>query len=93
MNIKEPNIFIRPYMEDDWDEVCEVHDHSRPFELKGSCDLRAFKNFAKDEEEKTDLLGLNKLVAEREPNWTPTLVEPNWTPTLVICWSPCTSPS
>ncbi|MCZ6673147.1 MAG: GNAT family N-acetyltransferase [Verrucomicrobia bacterium] len=35
-------IQIRPYTLNDWDGICRVHDRSRPLELQGSCDERAF---------------------------------------------------
>lgn len=36
-------ITIRPYSEQDWLGICQVHDRSQPDEFKGSCDLRAMK--------------------------------------------------
>ena len=36
------HIAIRPYEDADWPEICRVHDRSRPHELAGSCDPRAF---------------------------------------------------
>ena len=39
---------IRPYTSDDWPAVCRVHDRSRPDELRGSFDARAFIPLAED---------------------------------------------
>jgi len=41
-------ITIRPYNDDDWPEVCRVHDRARPDELNGSCDPRAFVPLVED---------------------------------------------
>jgi len=66
MNSKRPSTSIRSYKDEDWGDVCEIHDHSRPIELLGSCDSRAFSPLEKDEEGKDDILGSNKLVAEAD---------------------------
>jgi len=34
---------IRPYLDADWDAVCEIHDLSKPDELRGSVDLSAIR--------------------------------------------------
>ena len=41
---------IRDYAPDDWPAICRVHDRSRPDELRGSFDARAFIPLAKDPE-------------------------------------------
>ena len=41
---------IREYAADDWAAVCRVHDLSRPDELRGSFDARAFIPLAEDPE-------------------------------------------
>jgi GNAT superfamily N-acetyltransferase len=41
---------IRDYRSDDWQAVCRVHDRSRPDELRGSFDARAFIPLAEDPE-------------------------------------------
>jgi ribosomal protein S18 acetylase RimI-like enzyme len=43
-------ITYRDYQETDWASVCNIHDHTRPDELKGSCDPRAFIPIEKDPE-------------------------------------------
>ena len=58
-------IIIRPYRENDWSRICEIHDLARPDELKGSCDRRAFIPIEQDEEV-DDLKRCLKLVAEHE---------------------------
>ncbi|MHC4992806.1 MAG: GNAT family N-acetyltransferase, partial [Planctomycetota bacterium] len=39
---------IRDYEADDWSAICRVHDRSRPDELRGSFDPRAFIPLAED---------------------------------------------
>ena len=41
---------IRKYEEKDWEAICYVHDRSRPDELRGSYDLKAFIPLAEDPE-------------------------------------------
>ena len=41
---------IRDYRPDDWAAICRVHDRSRPDELRGSFDARAFIPLAEDPE-------------------------------------------
>lgn len=41
---------IRGYRSDDWPAICRVHDRSRPDELRGSFDARAFIPLAEDSE-------------------------------------------
>ncbi len=55
-------IKIRPYESSDWQRVCQIHDASRPHELKGSCDPRAFVPIEQDPEV-ADLRKSQKLVA------------------------------
>ena len=56
---------IRNYRPDDWPAICRVHDRSRPDELRGSFDARAFVPLAQDPEDaRTHLnLGWSKLSA------------------------------
>jgi len=56
-------ITVRPYQDDDWPALCAVHDRSRPDELRGSCDPRAFVPLAEDEESLDDVRRSRKLVA------------------------------
>ena len=44
------DVIIRNYRADDWPAVCRVHDRSRPDELRGSFDTRAFIPLAEDPE-------------------------------------------
>lgn len=44
------DVIIRDYRPDDWPAVCRVHDRSRPDELRGSFDPRAFIPLAEDRE-------------------------------------------
>ena len=44
------HILIRPYEDSDRPAIGVVHDRSRPFELAGSCDPRAFVPLADDPE-------------------------------------------
>ena len=44
------DVIIRDYRSDDWPAVCRVHDRSRPDELRGSFDARAFIPLAEDPE-------------------------------------------
>ena len=44
------NLYIRGYSPADWPAICQVHDCSRPDELAGSFDPRAFIPLAKDPE-------------------------------------------
>jgi len=41
---------IRDYRPSDWSAICQVHDRSRPDELRGSFDSRAFVPLAQDPE-------------------------------------------
>ncbi len=41
---------IRDYRDSDWEAICRVHDRSRPDELRGSYDPRAFVPLAEDPE-------------------------------------------
>jgi len=43
-------INIRPYHDQDWPAVAQVHDAARPDELEGSCDPRAFVPLEHDPE-------------------------------------------
>lgn len=45
-------MLIRKYGSDDWPHICRVHDRSRPDELRGSFDERAFVPLADDPERK-----------------------------------------
>jgi len=58
---------IRPYNDEDWDAICEIHDAARPDELNGSCDPRAFVPI-KEDREVTDLMKSKKYVAEVSGN-------------------------
>ena len=64
MNLGDPRFIIRPYKDEDWDDLCKINDLSRPIELEGSCDPRAFIPLEKDDEGKADILESKKLVAE-----------------------------
>lgn len=44
------DVTIRDYRPDDWPAVCRVHHRSRPDELRGSFDARAFVPLAEDPE-------------------------------------------
>ena len=44
------NAIIRDYRPEDWPAICRVHDRSRPDELRGSYDARAFIPLAEDPE-------------------------------------------
>ncbi len=44
------DVVIRDYRSDDWSAICRVHDRSRPDELRGSYDARAFIPLAEDPE-------------------------------------------
>ncbi len=44
------DFIIRDYRPEDWPAVCRVHDRSRPDELRGSFDVRAFIPLADDPE-------------------------------------------
>ena len=44
------DVLIRDYRPADWDAICRVHDRSRPDELRGSFDARAFIPLALDPE-------------------------------------------
>ena len=61
--IHAPVITIREYSDEDWDAICRVHDRSRPDELRGSCDPRAFVPLAEDAEYREDFLRSRKLLA------------------------------
>ena len=51
--------YIRDYTPEDWADVCRVHDRSRPDELRGSFDPRAFIPLA-EEIGVIDALGLEQ---------------------------------
>jgi len=55
-------ITYRAYEEKDWQAICQIHDHARPDELKGSCDPRAFVPIKQDKEVE-ELRRSNKIVA------------------------------
>jgi ribosomal protein S18 acetylase RimI-like enzyme len=40
----------RDYQDADWKAICQIHDRSRPDELRGSCDSRAFVPIEQDKE-------------------------------------------
>ena len=44
------DVHIRDYRPEDWVAICRVHDRSRPDELRGSFDARAFIPLADDPE-------------------------------------------
>jgi GNAT superfamily N-acetyltransferase len=44
------DVVIRDYRPGDWPAICRVHDRSRPDELRGSFDARAFIPLAEDPE-------------------------------------------
>jgi ribosomal protein S18 acetylase RimI-like enzyme len=44
-------VSIRPYTPADWHAVCAIHDRSRPYELDGATDPRAFHPMAEEAEE------------------------------------------
>ena len=44
------DFIIRDYEPHDWPAICRVHDRSRPDELRGSFDARAFIPLAEDRE-------------------------------------------
>ena len=44
------DVQIRDYRPEDWSSLCRVHDRSRPDELRGSFDARAFIPLADDPE-------------------------------------------
>lgn len=44
------DVTIRDYRPEDWAAICRVHDRSRPDELRGSFDARAFIPLADDPE-------------------------------------------
>jgi ribosomal protein S18 acetylase RimI-like enzyme len=44
-------VILRDYEQSDWESVCAVHDASRPDELRGSVDPRAFKPMAEAAQE------------------------------------------
>lgn len=58
------NFVIRDYRADDWPAVCRVHDRSRPDELRGSFDARAFIPLAEDPEGEY-IAACSMFVAER----------------------------
>lgn len=41
-------ITIRPYFEQDWTAICQVHDRAQPDEFQGSCDLNAMTSLAEN---------------------------------------------
>lgn len=55
-------ITYRDYSDSDWQSICQIHDRSRPDELKGSCDPRGFIPIDQDEEGE-DLKTCRKFVA------------------------------
>lgn len=54
---------IRPYIPEDWPEVCAVHDLARPHELEGSCDPRAFVPLAEEQVDAANFHRSRKFVA------------------------------
>lgn len=56
-------ITIRPYTDEDWTEICRIHDLARPHELLGSCDPRAFVPLAEDAAYADDIHRSRKWVA------------------------------
>ena len=57
------DILIRDYNEEDWPEVRRIHNLTRPIELEGSCDPRAFVPLAEDEQDFEEFKRCHKLVA------------------------------
>lgn len=55
-------ITYRDYQHTDWQAICQIHDRSRPDELAGSCDPRAFVPIEQDAEVE-DLKRAKKFVA------------------------------
>ena len=43
-------ITYRPYQEEDWNAICQIHDRARPDELLDSCDPRGFIPIEQDKE-------------------------------------------
>ena len=57
------HLTIREYRADDWPAICRVHDRSRPDELRGSYDPRAFIPLAEDPE-RASLEACDRFVAQ-----------------------------
>ena len=55
-------ITYRDYQDSEWAAICQIHDRARPYELKGSCDPRAFIPIEEDPEVE-DLKRSQKFVA------------------------------
>lgn len=55
-------IIYRDFKDEDWHAICRIHDRARPYELKGSCDPRAFIPIEQDPEVE-DLKRSQKFVA------------------------------
>lgn len=43
-------MILRAYDDKDWDGVCELYLKAKPYELRGSCDLKAVKPLNEDED-------------------------------------------
>lgn len=41
---------LRAYHDKDWEAVCELYLKAKPYELRGSCDLKAMKALNEDED-------------------------------------------
>ena len=59
----QSTITLRAYCDEDWPAVCAVHDRARPYELQGSCDLRAFVSLAHEQEDLEHFHRCEKFVA------------------------------
>ncbi len=53
---------IRPYTENDWPVVSQIHDAARPDELRGACDPRAFIPLGDDQDSLIDFQQAQKFV-------------------------------
>lgn len=60
---EERALTIRAYRDEDFAAVCAVHDRSRPDELRGSCDPRAFVPLAEEQEDMESFRRSDKYVA------------------------------
>lgn len=56
-------IKIRPYLDQDWPQICRVHDRAQPAEFLGSCDLRAMTPLAQNPNANQICYVYNKFVA------------------------------
>lgn len=59
----EPTIMLRAYCDEDWSEVCAIHDRARPYELDGSCDPGSFVPLAHEQGDIDDFHRSEKFVA------------------------------